>query len=163
MELRHGFIGTKEIEKAKELFKSHYISEETGKIVYDNKSIYLQKQNNYVGGFDFTNIEYLLEDEDCNLDTFISPEDYKEQMLEIDEDYNFSEDGSSIIKLLKDNKTVYVCTTCGGSEHIGYDKDTVILEAVCDGEQFIFSLQEAWDNINSDNVNESLIIWLCRY
>jgi hypothetical protein len=161
MTLQHGYIGTQEIKKAKEVFKNYYISETTNKIVFNNKSIYIQRKNNYVEGFDFTNIEELLEDKDCNLDTFVSIEDYQEQMLEIDEDYNFSEDGSSIIKLLKDGKTVYMCTSVGGNEYVGYDKDTIILEAVCDGEQFVFTLQEAWNNINSDNVNESLIIWLC--
>lgn len=161
-QLQHGHIGNKEIEQAIEMFKNNYISDETGEIVYENKNIYLQRMNNYVKGEEFDDIEELISDSECSLDTYTSLENYKKQMLEWDEDYIFSEDDSDIIQALSEGDTIYV-TNVAGNEYINDNKDTSILEAIGNGEQCCYTLKEAWDNLNDENyLDESLVIWLLK-
>ena len=107
-ELQHGNIGNKEIKEAIKIFKNNYISDITNEIIYDNKNIYIQRMNNYVKGQEFDDIEELISDSECTLSTFTSLEDYKEQMLDWDEDYIFSEDESDTKEALEDGTIIYV-------------------------------------------------------
>ena len=49
-----------------------------------------------------------------------------------------------------------------GNKYINDNKTTAVLEAICDGEQFCYTLEEAFDNLNSNYTNKSLVIWLLR-
>ena len=158
-QLQHGHIGNKEIEEAIKMFKNNYISDTTNEIIYDNKNIYIQRMNNYVKGQEFYDVEELISDSECSLSTFVSMEDYKEEMLDWDEDYIFSEDESDIKEALEDGTIIYVANVAGNN-YISDNKTTAVLEAICDGEQFCYTLDEAFDNLNSNYINESLVIWL---
>lgn len=160
-QLQHGHIGSKEIKEAIEIFKNKYISDKTGEIVYDDKSIYIQRMNKCVVGQEFDDIEELLSNSEFYLSTYTSIEDYKEQMLDLDEDYIFSEDKSEIKEALEDGTVIYVVTD-GVNNYISDDKTIAILEAICDGDQFCYTLDEAFENLNSRFTDESLVIWLLQ-
>jgi hypothetical protein len=151
MRLQHGFIGTKEIELAIEELKSLSWR--------DDENIFVQRKQNGVYLEWFKDVEELLNDANISEYTL---ESYKDEMIDCDEDYIFEEDESDFIDDLKDGKTIYVVRDGGGNEYYGEDKGTVIVESITDGEVFIYTHEQALENLESSFVNETLVIGLLK-
>ena len=145
---QHGMIGKSDIVEAKEKLENYF-----------STNIYVQRKNNLVVGSEFEEIEELLGNDYLN--TYLNLQEYKNEMIDQDEDYDFNEDDSDILDYFNDG-TVYRVMDGGGNEYLGNDKNIVIVESITDGEVFIFTHKEAIENLESDYVNESLVIWLLK-
>lgn len=152
--LQHGHIGQKQINEA--------IEELEGNSFRNDEYIYVQRKagngGNSVRGQWYSNVEDLTDDS-INEYTL---ESYKEDMELWDEDYIFEEDETDFIDELKDGKTIYTICDDGGNTYWDEDKATVVLESISDGEIFLFSYNDAMENLKGSFLNESLVIWLLK-
>ena len=158
MKLQHGFIGTKEVSSAREILADWAIN--------SDKNIYIQRMAGYGGnlvkGQWFKEIEELSE---YYVSEYLTLEDYNEEMLNEDEDYLYDSERvdytNEILDLLEDGKIAYTISD-GANEYIGDDKGNLIIESITDGDVKIYTYQDAVSNLDSEYVDENLVIWLLK-
>ncbi|MBL4730779.1 MAG: hypothetical protein JKY28_05375 [Sulfurimonas sp.] len=156
---QRGFIGTEEIELAiTELENLSWRKDE-------NLCVTAEMNGKIIHAYWHKYLEELL-DENEHLDTFLNLQDYKNEMLEIDEDYEYieSEEDATLVKLFKDKKIVYR-SHCGNSGLAFYsgNKAFVLKKLIEeDAECSYYTYNEALENLKGDvkNVNEDLVIAL---
>jgi len=152
MKAQFGFIGTEEIEKAKEELISQYRFDDGS---WMDKNIWFEKPHtgNYIKGYDYNDIEEILDYEtEHMIDTFHNigeVEAYTEEF-----DYSFSdEDITKFKKIFDDGKTAYMV-----DGDIDDDKEYLCWGRIEDGQyKWSGTVEEAynildewngWDNAN---------------
>jgi hypothetical protein len=156
---QRGFIGTKEIELA--IIKLESLSWKKDENLFINAKM----NSEIISCYWYKDLEDLLDDNEY-LDTFLNIEDYKAQMLEIDEDFKYDEkdEDEELINIFRDNKTAYK-SSCGNSGVYFYDddKDFAIKELIGkDKECSYYTYEEAMGNLKGDfkYLDENLVIGL---
>ena len=98
-------------------------------------------------------------DDNQHLDEYEGVDDYKAKQLELDEDYIYEEDMINDEGFLNKTKLFYRCS-CGvsASFYFSNDKDEAIFQLV--DSDAIYSFDEALENLQSNYVNEDLVIAL---
>jgi len=124
---------------------------------YKTLDEYLEKQivNDYA--------DYILED-NCNIDLETSTiKEKKEALKEYYENLDLYDNLYEALKNKKTNETIYVCVnSLSGNEWVDTDKRYLIVEAISDGQSYIYdTVKEAIEDIKKDGYeHEELVVFL---
>ena len=158
MKAQFGFIGTEEIEKAKEELISQYGFDDGS---WMDKNIWFEKSNtgNYIKGYYYSDIEEVLDNEtEYMLDTFRNMREVKAYTEEFD--HKFSDDDiAKLKKIFDDGKTAYMIDA-----DIDDDKEYLCWEKIEDGQytwrgtvEEAYTILDEWTGWDNANPHTELI------